>query len=187
MTHSTTSQSQAILSTIDPATAKRHLTDWLRDAHALESQAIEIMERQLDRLQNYPELIARLRQHLEETHRQRDTVAQCLNRLGSDASTLKEVFTKFTGNLQPLMHTFTSDEVLKGVLADYALEAFEIVSYKSNIAAAEAAGEAEIANALRGILAEEEAMLHWLDQHVASLTQQYVARSASTSDREAKR
>lgn len=184
MTHAASTYAQGA---IDPATAKRHLTDWLRDAHAMESQAIEIMERQLDRLKNYPELIERLRLHLEETHRQRDTVAQCLQRLGSDPSTLKEAFTKLSGNLQPMMHALASDEVLKGVLADYSFEAFEIASYKANIATAEAAGEPEIVSALRGILAEEEAMLHWLDQHTASLTKQYIARSTTSSDSEAKR
>lgn len=166
---------------LDPAVVRDNLTAWLRDAHAMESQAIEIHERQLDRLQNYPELQARLQQHLEETRRQRDTVAQCLQRLGTDTSAFKDTVTWLTGNVQAILHSFSGDEVLKGLLANYSFEAFEIVSYKSNIAAAESIGETGIASSLRGILAEEQAMLGWLDEHIAPLTHQYLARAAAQS------
>ena len=36
----------------------------LRNAHAMEMQARELMERQIDRTQDYPELRTRLQQHL---------------------------------------------------------------------------------------------------------------------------
>ncbi len=39
----------------------------LRDAHAIEHQALALMDRQIDHLANYPEVEARLRSHRAET------------------------------------------------------------------------------------------------------------------------
>jgi len=44
----------------------------LKNTHALEMQALQIMERQVERLERYPEMDAALRRHIEETHGQRD-------------------------------------------------------------------------------------------------------------------
>ncbi len=44
----------------------------LRNAHALENEALSIMNRQLDRLESYPELAQRLRLHVDETEGQID-------------------------------------------------------------------------------------------------------------------
>lgn len=38
----------------------------LKNAHALESQAVQILSRQVERLQGYPEMQARLCQHMDE-------------------------------------------------------------------------------------------------------------------------
>ena len=42
----------------------------LKNAHALENQALELMNRQVERIENYPEIKAKLEQHIEETHNQ---------------------------------------------------------------------------------------------------------------------
>jgi len=39
----------------------------LRNQHAVERQAIELLERQVGRLENYPEMRERMRQHIEES------------------------------------------------------------------------------------------------------------------------
>ena len=42
----------------------------LRNAHAVENQAVSLIKRQLDRIENYPEVASRLKQHLQETNSQ---------------------------------------------------------------------------------------------------------------------
>ena len=42
----------------------------LKNAHALENQALELMNRQVERIENYPGVKARLEQHIQETHEQ---------------------------------------------------------------------------------------------------------------------
>jgi ferritin-like metal-binding protein YciE len=42
------------------AVSRENLTAWLRDAYAMENQAIEILEKQASRLEHYPELRAKV-------------------------------------------------------------------------------------------------------------------------------
>lgn len=160
-------------------TPREHLVDWLRDAHAMEEQAKSLLETQISRLENYPEAIPRLRQHLAETEEQRRSIEQCLKDLGEDTSTLKDMTTKLMANMQGFAHMMTTDEVLKHALASYAFEHFEAVCYHSLISAAEAAGEPRVAAVARDILKQEQDMADWVWQSVPSLTQKYLQRSSA--------
>jgi ferritin-like metal-binding protein YciE len=157
--------------------AKDVLVVGLRDAHALEGQAIEILERQSERLEGYPQMRGRIQQHLEESRQQQALVEQCLERLGTSPSTLKEMGMSLMGNLQAMAHAMAGDEVLKNTFASYAFEHFEIASYRSLIATAQAAGEPEIARTCEQILRQEEAMASWIGDHVEGITKEYIARS----------
>jgi ferritin-like metal-binding protein YciE len=54
----------------------------LRNAHAMEVQARELMERQSERLSDYPEVQAKVKQHLAETNQQLGRLEQCLDECG---------------------------------------------------------------------------------------------------------
>ena len=158
-------------------TAKDILIVGLRNAYALEGQAIELTERQSERLEHYPELRARIRQHLEETRQQRAMVEQCLQRLGTSPSSLKDMALSLAANLQAMAHSMAGDEVLKNSFGSYAFEHFEIASYKSLIVMAETAGEPEIARTCQQILRQEEAMAGWIGDHLEETTHRFVARA----------
>jgi ferritin-like metal-binding protein YciE len=51
-------------SSVDQA-AEIYITG-LRNQHAVENQAIELLERQVGRLENYPEMRDRMQRHIEE-------------------------------------------------------------------------------------------------------------------------
>jgi ferritin-like metal-binding protein YciE len=161
------------------AVSRENLTGWLRDAHAMENQAIEILEKQANRFEHYPELRAKVRFHLEETHRHAERVERCLHQLGTDTSALKTALGKAVGTAQQLSGLFSSDEVLKSGIADYAFEHYEIASYKMLIAAAAEAGEDQVGNILEENLREEEEMAAWLAQHLPEVTRQYLHREAA--------
>jgi ferritin-like metal-binding protein YciE len=158
-------------------TAKDILIVGLRNAYALEGQALELTERQAERLEHYPQLRARVQQHLEETRRQQQMVEQCLNQLGTSPSSLKEMAMSLMGNLQAMAHSMAGDEVLKNTFGSYAFEHFEIASYKALIVMAETAGEPQIARTCEQILRQEEAMASWLGQHMDEVVRQYLTRS----------
>lgn len=156
--------------------AKDSLAAWLRDAHAMEGQAATLLETQIDRLSSYPEAIPRLRQHLEETRDQQAKVERCLERLGEDTSMLKDATMKIGASLQGMMHAMSSDEVLKSALANNAFENFEAASYCQLAAAAEDAGEPEIARTCEEIMKQELAMADWVWNQLAPMTHKYLAR-----------
>lgn len=156
-----------------------HLLSWLKDAHAAEEQAITMLSNLDRRIENYPELKARIEQHIDETRRQSARVEECLKSLGSDISMLKAVGTKLMGLGQGISGIFTSDEIAKGVLAFYTFEHMEIASYRMLVGAAKQAGEPEVQRVCEEILEEEKAMAKWLEDHLEDLTQKFLAREAT--------
>lgn len=69
-----------------------------------------------------------------------------------------------------------SDEIIKGAMAGYVFECFEIASYTTLIAAAQSAGESEVAHVCGEILVQEEAMAEWLLEHLPQLTEEFLVR-----------
>jgi ferritin-like metal-binding protein YciE len=161
------------------ATTHDTLTAWLRDAHAMENQAIKILEGQDQRLEHYPELRGKVHEHLQQTRRQAEQLEGCLERLGEDRSAFKAGMRKLMGNVQAMSGLFVGDEVVKGALASYTFEQFEIASYKSLIAAAEETGEPEVGRVCQQILREEEDMARWLGEHLPEVTRAFLAREAT--------
>ena len=158
------------------ASAKERLLQWLRDAHAMEEQAEQILSTQAKRLENYPELRKRVEYHLQETRRQAERVQGCIERQGSSKSVVKDMAGKLVAVGQGLSGLFVGDEVVKASLADYTFENMEIASHKIIIAAADEVGDTETKRVCQEILHEEEAMASWLEQNLPSLTAQYLKR-----------
>ena len=112
----------------------------LHNAHAMETQAIELLTRQSERLENYPEMEAHLRAHLEESKVQRTRLEEVMASLDEKHSALKEAILGMGGNIAAFAHTAASDEIIKNTLANYMFEHFEIAAYKSLIAMADYLG-----------------------------------------------
>ncbi|NTZ73098.1 ferritin-like domain-containing protein [Pseudomonas protegens] len=168
------------------ATPQENLLDWLRDAHAMEQQAEKMLKAQSERLEHYPQLKARIDQHIEETLGQQQLIDQCLARLGGSSSTLKDMGGKLMAFGQAVGGSLMSDEVIKGAMAGYVFENMEIASYTALIAAAKETGDSETLAACEKILPQEIAMAEWLLEHLPELTQAFLRRSADP-DKAAKR
>jgi ferritin-like metal-binding protein YciE len=158
------------------ATAEDRLMHWLRDAHAAEQQAATMLNGMANRIENYPELKARIERHLDETRRQADLVRGCIERRGGSTSTVKDTGGTLLGLGQAMSGLFVGDEVMKGSIASYAFEAMEIASYEILISTARQVGDEETARVCEEILKEEQDMAHWLEDNIPTLTRQYLAR-----------
>lgn len=146
----------------------------LQNAHSLEAQAIQLCNRQVERLENYPEMRERLRMHAEESRRQQERLEQILQSMGSSHSTLKDIATSITGNLAAIGHALMQDEVIKNTFANYAFEHFEIASYRSLLAMAEMAGDSRAPRLLQESLNEEMQMARWIEEHIDPTTRRYM-------------
>ena len=151
----------------------------LQNTHAVEMQALQIMERQVERLQRYPEMEAALRRHITETHGQRDRVEAALASLSASPSTLKEGFLGFVGNMMALGHTPAQDEILKNTYANHAFENFEIAAYTSLLVIAEAAGQSAHLTGFQQSLREEQAMAEKVAALIRPTTLRYLELSTS--------
>lgn len=151
----------------------------LRNAHAMETQAREMMERQAERLDDYPEVKARVTQHLQETQGQLRRLEECLTACGETPSTLKDAAQSFMGNMAAMAHAVMPDEILKNTFANNAFEHFEIAAYKSLLSLADLAGVSAAKPLLQTSLKEEEAMAAWIDQNIDNVTRSYVRAQAA--------
>lgn len=149
----------------------------LRNQHAVENQAIELLERQVGRLENYPEMVERMRRHIEESKQQAERLEQLLSGLGTSHSAVKDTVMAVAGNVAGLMHSPAPDEVIKNSFANFAFEHYEIAAYKSLLTLAELTGHNAAIPLLKQSLGEEEAMARWIDEHMAETTRTYVSRS----------
>jgi ferritin-like metal-binding protein YciE len=145
----------------------------LRNAHAMENQALSIMKPQLERIENYPAVAERLRQHISETEGQKQRLENLLHDLDEDTSTLKDTVLSIGGSMAAMGHAVAGDEIIKNSFADFAFENYEIAAYKSLIVLAEAGGMHRAEEILQQNLAEEQAMAKWLDENLRSVTLQY--------------
>ncbi|MEG3150112.1 DUF892 family protein [Sphingomonas sp. ZT3P38] len=146
----------------------------LRDAHAVEHQALALMDRQLDRLENYPEVEQRMRSHRLETEHQIERLDLILERMGESHSALKDTALALSGNMAALAHTLAGDEILKNSFANFAFENFEAASYKALITVAEHGSFADAIPLLRETLEEELAMAQFCDDVLPRVTRRFL-------------
>jgi ferritin-like metal-binding protein YciE len=158
----------------------------LKNAHAMEKQALSIMTPQVSRIENYPEVAERLRAHIEETHDQIGRLDEILGNFDASASALKDIALSMTGGMAALAHSAAGDEILKNSFANYAFEHFEIASYKSLLTMAESGGLARFSSGLQQNLNEELAMAEWIDQSLPMVTRRYQQLYAEEGSSEAK-
>ena len=151
----------------------------LVNAHALENQAVQLLSRQVERLEDYPQMEQRMRQHIDESRRQEARLEEILRALGTSPSAIKDVGLSIMGNLAAVAHAPAKDEVIKNTFANYAFEHYEIATYRSVLAMADVAGDASASTALRESLAEEERMAQWIADHLDETTRTYMRLESS--------
>jgi ferritin-like metal-binding protein YciE len=156
--------------------AKDNFIAWLKSAHAMEEQAIAMLAAQTRRLENYPDLKARMLDHLEETKVQAADLQELLNRLSGAPSPLKDIAGRIAATVQGIPGMLVSDEVVKSAASAYAFEHLEIATYRMLITAADELGEEEASVVLERILGEETAMALWLEDNLDPITRIFLMR-----------
>lgn len=127
----------------------------LTNAHALEAQAIQPINRQVERIENHPEMRERLRLHGEESRRLQERVAQILDALGTSPFGCKDIGTSLMGNVAA------------------------IASYRSVLTMAEAAGDTGAPRLLEQNLRDEMALARWIEEHLDATTRRTTQREST--------
>jgi ferritin-like metal-binding protein YciE len=155
--------------------ARQVLIVGLRNAHAMEKQALSIMQPQVNRLEHYPQLSQRLQSHISETETQIARLDEILNGLRESHSTMKDTFLSAVGSMAALGHVTASDEVLKNSLANLAFENYEIAAYISLITCARLCGVSSATPLLEESLAEERRMAAWVEENIPMVTETFIS------------
>lgn len=154
----------------------------LRNAHAMENQALTILRTQAARLDRYPELGRAVAQHISETERQLDRLERLLDGMNESTSMIKDTAMSVAGFASAIANSLAPDEILKNTFANYAFENYEIAAYKSLVTLAEEAGREDAVNPLQQSLREEVAMAEWLDTNIDDITLRYAELRAAGAD-----
>jgi ferritin-like metal-binding protein YciE len=151
----------------------------LRNAHALEKQVIAVLKPQLGLLADYPDLHAKIAQHIVESRQQANRLQSALEACGTSSSMVKDALLSVMGLGQSSVQGFSSDAVLKAIVADTMTEHLEIATYRTLIVLAEMAGRPEIGTSLEVSLKEEEAMAEWFDKNLDQFTRRFIELEAA--------
>ena len=151
----------------------------LRNAHAMENQALSIIKPQLNRLEHYPEVSELLERHLHETEGQIVRIEEILDGLDESASGLKDTMMSMSGTMGALTHSMADDEILKNSLANFAFENFEIAAYTSLLTAADMCGATSATLLLEQNLAEERRTAEMIEQMLPTITERFILRQAA--------
>jgi ferritin-like metal-binding protein YciE len=150
------------------------VNQWLRDAHAMETQAEQLLSGQARRVARHPQLSARLAEHIGTTRHQRERLEECMVRRKISPSKIKDTAARFTATMQNLSGILVEDEIVKSAMAIYTFEQMAIASYLILEAAANADGDEDTARQCAQSCAEEEDFCAWLKQHLSEVTVYYL-------------
>lgn len=170
------------MATLAADTIRENFVVGLRNAHALEHQALSLMDRQIEHLVNYADVESQLRTHRGETERQIERLETILEGLGESHSAFKDTAMALTGNLAAFGHMFAGDEILKNSFANFAFENFEIASYSALIIMAEEGGFTTAIPLLEETLREEKTMAAWIEKTLPVVVRKYLALSAGGAE-----
>ncbi|HWI95349.1 MAG TPA: DUF892 family protein [Solirubrobacterales bacterium] len=145
---------EASLADVDADQLESTLLAYLRDVHALEGQAEELLEAGAERVED-ESLEAAFREHLEETHRHRERITSLLEERGAGPSLVKDTMLKTGGLNLSAFFGAQPDSTTKLAGFAFAFENLEVAAYELLQRVAARAGDEGVVTAAEEILAEE--------------------------------
>jgi ferritin-like metal-binding protein YciE len=145
---------EASLRELDPDDLREQLRKYLADAHAIERQAIGLLESAPDSAGD-PELARVYREHLEETREHLRLVEQRLDVLGGDPSTIKDVAMRAGAISWGTFFEAHPDTPGKLAAFAYAFEHLEIAAYEELKRVARRVDDADTIRVADRILVQE--------------------------------
>ena len=171
---------EASLREVGPADLQEQLRKYLADAHAIEEQAIALLERAPGMSDDAPQLARTYADHLDETREHAEMIAERLNELGGDPSSLKDAALRLGALNWGAFFQGHPDTPGKLAAFAYAFEHLEIGAYEQLRRVAARAGDQPTVVIVERILAEERSAAEKLaglfdEAAVSSLAAQGIA------------
>jgi ferritin-like metal-binding protein YciE len=160
---------------------KELLISWLRDAHAMETALIPVLEQHAKDASGNRMVAQRIALHAEQTRRHAELVRGCLEQLNVSESMIKSGASNVLGWAHAYSTKMFSDENVKNGLTDYAVEHFELACYKALEHAAMTIGDTRIAETCRMIQQDEREMADFLAEQLPAIVREAMTRPAAAT------
>jgi ferritin-like metal-binding protein YciE len=147
----------ASLRELDPDDLDEQLNKYLADAHALEAQAIKLLERG-EKLAGDPDLARIYEEHLDESRGHQRRVEQRLEERGGSPSKIKDAAMRLGALNWAAFFGAQPDTPAKLAAFAYAFEFLEVGGYEQLKRVARRAGDTQTEQLAESIVAEERAM-----------------------------
>ncbi len=147
---------EAALHALDPDDLQQQLGKYLSDAHAIEAQALQLLDKAPE-LAGTPDLAAAYEEHHSETQEHQALVAARLKALGGSPSSFKDAALRLGGLNWGVFFQAQPDTPAKLAAFAYAFEHLEIGAYELLRRLAARASDPETEQAAERILAQERA------------------------------
>jgi ferritin-like metal-binding protein YciE len=161
-------------------TANATVLLWLRDAHGLDSQSVQMPTSQLPSLTGFPDFHRSVKGHAEISREQRNRLASRIAELGQAPSLFRDGLGMTLGLTAPMIISLLPDNVARSAITNYAFEHLEIGTYRTLIGLAEQAGDRETRALAESILAQE--LEAWLEEHLSAIAAEVLPRAAALHD-----
>ena len=163
----------ASLAEVDPADLGEQINKYLADAHAIESQAIQLLEK-AQKIGGDPRLQEAYRAHLAETHDHQRLVGERLEARGGKPNALKDAAMRLGALNWGTFFAAQPDTPAKLAAFAYAFEHLEIAGYELLARVADRDGDTETVDLAKRIGAQEREAAariarHWAEALEASL------------------
>ena len=178
-------QEEIPMMTISESDAREYFLLGLKNAHATTRQGRVLVAGQVERLENYPQLKAKLEVHLREKDAQLARLESLLSSCGESPSVVKDTAMTAAAGVAATLSATTADEVVKNSFATLAQAKYEAAAFETLIVFAEAAGEAAALRPLQQCLSESRGLASFVEENLRGTAVRFLQLRAE--GRQAKR
>src|SRR5690242_15070051 len=107
---------------------EQKLIPYIQDAYALENQIVQTLEAHAEQAQDFPQIQAKILQHLEQTKQHRARMEQRLQAYNHQPSTVKGAVSGMMGNMAGAMSGMRPDTLARNARDEYVTEHLEIAA-----------------------------------------------------------
>jgi ferritin-like metal-binding protein YciE len=146
--------------------ARDYLLLGLKNAHAMTRQGRVLVAGQVERVESYPLLKAKLEVHLREKDEQLARLERLIAGYGAKPSVVKDAAMSVAAGVAAIASAASADEVVKNSFATLAQAKYEAAAFETLIVFAEAAGEKEALQPLQKCLSESRGLASFVEENL---------------------
>jgi ferritin-like metal-binding protein YciE len=170
---------------ISEADAREYFLLGLKNAHATIRQGRVLVAGQLERVENYPQLKAKLASHLGEKDSQLARLEKLLETFGESPSAVKDAAMAAAAGVAGVASAAAADEIVKNGFATLAQAKYEAAALETLIVFAQAAGELAALRPLQQCLSESRGLASFVEESLRGTAVRFLQLRAE--GRQAKR